>query len=250
MAEISVAVIDNAVVLCALVPEWRQFLARRPPHNPFQTPDWLLTWWSHYGNGKLHGFVLRDGPAVVGVVPAFLHDWQGRRQLTLIGTGISDLLEPVIAPETLDALAAHLRDSPGWDVCDWQDLNRDTPLGALGSLMPDTPCSRISLTGSFGEILAARPHGLRRNLRRYSSKVSRYGEEHFAVSRVNDKESLEALFRLHRARWQQAREWRAIDGNRVRGFLRDVAPLLGHAGMLRLFSLRIGGRTAAVIFGM
>ncbi len=53
-------------------------------------PEWLLTWWWHFGSGRLRVMVFRQMGEVAGVLPCFLHPWNGRRQLTLVGSGITD----------------------------------------------------------------------------------------------------------------------------------------------------------------
>src|SRR5205823_10922824 len=124
---------------------------------PFQTVEWLLTWWSHFGSGRPHVLVFRQADETVGLIPCFLHQWNGRRQLTLMGSGISDDLDPVIerrhVPAVLELLTGHLTETPEWEVCDWQDLSADSPLAALGAATEDTPCSRLALPPNFETFL-------------------------------------------------------------------------------------------------
>ncbi len=160
-----------------LKPAWTALAHSQSYATPFQTSDWLLTWWKHFGGGELRVFVFRNGDQLAGLVPCFLHEWQGRRQLTLLGSGISDYLEPLLAPqyraEILELLSSSLREMPGWDVCDWQDLSSPTALAGLGESQEDTPCSEILITGDWEDFYNARPRGLRRNLRRYAEKARR-----------------------------------------------------------------------------
>src|SRR5579871_3228626 len=94
----AVEVIDNILRLHEFRPEWTRFLCACASATPFQTPEWLLTWWPHFGSGKMHVLVFRRAAQTIGILPAFLHEWHGRRQLTLIGTGLSDYLDPLFAP--------------------------------------------------------------------------------------------------------------------------------------------------------
>lgn len=97
-------VIDTVSHLLEIEPEWFAFARTIPGVTPFQLPQWLLTWWTHFGNGQLHVLVFREKEAIVGIVPCFRHPWNGLRQLTLIGSGISDYLEPVIDAQHCPAI--------------------------------------------------------------------------------------------------------------------------------------------------
>src|SRR5947209_123714 len=98
-------------------------------------PAWLFTWWEHFGSGELRVMVFREDGSVVGVLPLFLHEWNGCRQLSLIGTGISDYLDPLFVsactPRIIERIAQELQSWTDWDICDWQDLSAETPLAVL-----------------------------------------------------------------------------------------------------------------------
>ncbi len=181
-------VIDNLQRLVEIEPEWSSFARTIRGVTPFQLPRWLLTWWAHFGNGQLHVLVFRENDALVGILPSFRHQWNGLRQITLIGSGISDYLDPALEPEHCAAILDHLRNhldaNLDWDVCDWQDLSSNTPLSALSgkfevTTTPDISCSEIRLTGTFEEFRNARPKDLKRNLRRYRKKALRFFTLHF-----------------------------------------------------------------------
>jgi hypothetical protein len=129
--------------------QWSAFVSRLPPETPFQTPEWLITWWEHFGSGCLRVMVFRQDTRIVGVMPLFLHEWNGRRQLTLIGSGMTDYLDPVFEPECIpqivDRLGRELNSSADWDICDWQDLSVNTPLASVGATVEDTRCGVIAI---------------------------------------------------------------------------------------------------------
>ncbi len=249
----TIQVIDNAAGLSDLRPEWTRF-ANTFPATPFQTPEWLLTWWKHFGNGTPHVLVFRNGHEMAGVVPCFLHEWKGRRQLTLIGSGITDYLDPLWDPRqvahTLEALDAHLESRAEWDVCDWQDLSADTPLQALAPTMEDTPCSRVPLEQSFEAFLAGRPKDVRHNLRRNKRRALRAGTVRASASVEADPLLVQSLIDLHGARWRRAGKPGMIEANSASAFLRDVAAALARAGMLVTFALYFKERVAAVILAL
>ncbi len=245
-------IIDDFNNLVELEPAWSFFARTLGDLTPFQLPEWLLTWWRHFGSGQLRVLVFRKGAEIAGVIPCFLHDWQGLRQLTLIGSGISDYLEPPIAPESrsevVDRLQAHLVSNSDWDVCNWQDLSFDTPLRRLASATVDeTECYVLALKGNFEEYWEGRSKSLRQNVRRDKQKAEARAPLSFEVLPTADAESMQALIQLHAARWRKHGEAGMIEANSSAGFLQDVASAFARRDMLRIFVLRFEGQIAAVI---
>jgi hypothetical protein len=66
----------------------------------------------------------------------------GSSQLTLLGSGVSDYLEPLFNREHSAAIMKDIRAClnawSDWNLCDWQDPSHDTPLAALGEPADDT----------------------------------------------------------------------------------------------------------------
>lgn len=213
-------------------------------------PEWLVTWWSHFGSGRLRTLVFREDGQVAGVLPCFLHEWQGRRQLTLLGSGVTDYLDPVLPEGAAAKVREALRQWSDWDLCDWQDLSRHTPLAALGEVRDLVPASAVHLSGGFEEFLAARPKDLRRNLRRYREKAEVIGPVRFEVSESAGGPLLDALVDLHRARWERSGESGMIEANRSAGFVREVAGVFAARGMLRFFTVRFAGQIAAILLAL
>ena len=243
-------VIEDAGGLAEFRLEWSKFLERVPPAFPFQRPEWLLPWWSHFGSGRLRVMVFREAGEVAGVLPLFLHEWKGRRQLTLLGSGITDYLDPLLPSYAVELVGEKLRSWDDWDVCDWQDLSRDTSLGVLGDVRDEMPCSTVELNGSFEDFLAARPKDLRRNVRRYREKAEGMGPVVFEVSDAADAGLLDTLIELHRVRWEKSGESGMIAANRSEGFVREVSGVFAAMGMLRIFTVRFSGRIAAILLAM
>jgi CelD/BcsL family acetyltransferase involved in cellulose biosynthesis len=191
---------------------------------------------------------------MAGIIPCFLHEWNEARQITLIGTGISDYLEPAIKPERADEIVAlirsHLDSTSDWDVCRWQDLSFNTPLKRLASEMTgDSQCTAIPLDGSFEAYWNARAGSLRQNVRRDRAKAEARGKIQFDVTTEASAELLDTLIEMHRARWQRQGQPGMIDANGSAEFLRDVAREFAARDLLRIFSIRFDEKLAAVIFG-
>jgi len=66
---VAVEVIEDAARLCGFRPEWSQFLRKIPAATPFQMPEWLVTWWNHFGSGALRVMAFRHNRELVGVLP-------------------------------------------------------------------------------------------------------------------------------------------------------------------------------------
>jgi len=232
---------------------WSALADLIPYATPFQLPHWQLIWWRHFGSGQLFVFSWWHEHSLVAIVPCFLHHWEGRRQITLIGSGISDYLEPLIHPEhraaVIGGLQSYLQSSHDWDICNWQDLAADTCLSQLkGSLLePDTSCSEVPLTGSFDEYWKKRSKDMRRNVRRYADRARSMGSICFQVVTSADKELLDALIRLHAARWEKHGESGMIAANNSGPFLRDVASAFAARNSLRFFVVRFREHVAALV---
>ncbi len=247
-------IIDDFNDLVGFAPAWSSFARTIDDLTPFQLPEWLLTWWRHFGSGQLRVLVFRHGDLINGVVPCFLHDWQGLRQITLIGSGISDYVEPAISPESCSAVVEHLRaylqSGSDWDLCNWQDLSFNTPLRGLASTVTDeTECYVLHLQGNFEEYWGARSKSLRQNVRRDRQKAELRAPLNFEVLSRADAEAMEALIQLHAARWRKHGQPGMIDRNSSAGFLDDIARGFEKRDMLRIFVLRFEGQIAAVILG-
>ena len=83
----------------SLTAEWSTLVDRCPSATPFQRPEWLLPWWREFGSGDMTVLAFHDEGRLVGLLPAFIHSWQSRRQVTLIGTGVTDYLGLTAEPE-------------------------------------------------------------------------------------------------------------------------------------------------------
>ncbi len=257
----TVELISSLERLFQLQFEWTTLIELLSSTTPFQTPEWQLTWWKHFGSGNLQALALRDVDQLVGLLPIFRHEWEERRQLTLIGSGISDYLDPPILPtsslEVLSELSYILTIDKTWDVCNWQDLCTATPLRLLSDCVElnvqaqaDTVCSAITLNKDFDAYWRERSADHRRNIARYARKAEAEGAVQFSVDNRANPAVLDALIKLHGARWRKQGESGTIAANRSAAFLRDVAEQLSNKDALRLFSLNWKGQTVAVIFGM
>jgi CelD/BcsL family acetyltransferase involved in cellulose biosynthesis len=245
-----------------LRPEWGTLYRNCECPHPFATPEWLLSWWPAFGSGELLAVAARDEDRLVGLAPMFIHPWNGRRQVTFAGNSVSDHLDPLLHPASADAAAAEIAATLAecrerWDVCDLQDLRADSPLaraaggsGLRWEFEEQYWCSSIALPESAEEFHARLPHGLRRNLRRYSGKLARLGTVAFETAEgAAVCDALNCLFDLHRARWEAKENGSGmLAGRAMEVFHRRAAMRLSEAGKARFHVLRLDGRIVAVAY--
>ena len=249
-------IVHEVARLREIEPQWTALVESDPESTPFQFPSWLLSWWAHFGSGLLHVLLFWSGTQLAAVLPCFRHHWKGRCQLTLIGSGITDYLDPPIVPhitgDVVCSLQKHLADWPDWDVCVWQDLSAATPLARLRGAQrhPDIQCSETRLTRSFDVFWEQRSKDLRRNVRRYSQRARDLGAVEFEVSDEATPELLTTLVRLHTLRWKEQGQSGMIAANRSEGFLRAVGPKMAREDRLRFFALRFRRELVAVIMAL
>lgn len=227
----------------ALRPEWSALWERCPSATPFQTPEWLLPWWESFGAGQLAAFALRADGKLAGVAPF----WIDGAVLRLLGAGISDYLDVLIEPEcrraAANALWRRILELP-WQRCEFTDL----PSGSLiletlpphleAAVGPCAVCPVLKLPP------AHRPN-VQRNLRRYGRSLGPLEN----VSPQTLDEYVDALFRLHSARWSDRGEPGVLADPVLQAFHRRAAAGLLATGRLLLCGLRREGSLAAVIYG-
>ena len=239
--------------------QWGALVKELETTTPFHLPSWQLTWWRHFGGGQLRVLAFFEEDTLAGLVPCFRHEWEGGQQLTLIGSGITDFLEPPLRTGSeiavVESLQNYLQSQTDWDLCNWQDLSSNTPLQNLRScealhaqLVEDTLCTAIPLGESFDNYWQTRSNELRRNVRRYTQKAEAEGALQFEVSESPDSTLLDSLIELHSLRWRKRGESGTIAANQSDHFLRDIAAQFAKEEILRLLTLKWMGQVVAIIF--
>lgn len=259
--------VDEATTLAeleALRPEWTALWERAPVATPFQSPEWLIAWWRHFGGEGLWTLALRRGGRLVGLAPLFVRrePETGLRQATMIGRGITDHLDVLLdldaRREGSEAIFAHLaRRRDRWDLCDFRDVPPDSPLldapappGWQDEREVHEVCPALPLPPRAEELAGIIRPGLLEKLRYYRRRAERWGE--VRVDQADERsfdEAFGALLRLHGARWSARGQTGVLDDPTVQSFHREAARGLLARGVLRLYTLRVAGRVAAVYYG-
>jgi CelD/BcsL family acetyltransferase involved in cellulose biosynthesis len=144
-------VIESADEFAKLEPAWWDLWERSPSATPFQSPAWLIPWWTHYHPGELFAVAVRDNDRLVGLAPGYIEDGAFGRRILPLGISVSDchdvLLDPACdgaADALVACVAAH---AARWDSWELEELRPDAaalrlPLfrGAEDHIAPQSTC--------------------------------------------------------------------------------------------------------------
>jgi CelD/BcsL family acetyltransferase involved in cellulose biosynthesis len=247
-----------------LRPDWLELWRCSEKSTPFQSPDWLIPWWKHIGEGKLRTLVLRRNARVVGIVPLYVHvrPQTSLRELFPVGIATTDYLDAIFDGRFASAGAAALFNyleeiQTDWDICDLQQLPPQSPL--LKAPIPEHwrdeisvhgPCPVLSLPSSAAELSTVVSSRLLKELRYASRRLQKLGNVTFEAATASTlEEFLEALLRLHHARWAVRGEPGVLTENGVRMAHYETAARFLDADLLRLYALRLNQKIIAVYYG-
>lgn len=255
-------IVRTTAELERLEPEWQALWQEDRRATPFQSPEWLLPWWSAFGQQGLRAVRILQQGRMTGLLPFYLYGeagygepGSGQRRILLLGAGTSDYLDGVFSPECRpamvgDAVGAVCAEG-GWDSLDILQVRPGSLLAAaLGDLgaarLEAEPCSR--LRASRMEDL---PKKMRRTLANLRNRAERLGAVEMRVADSSCwQERLESLHRLHTLRWESREEGGVVADARVRAWHGKMVPRLLEAGLARLTTLTIGGEAAAALWSI
>ena len=258
----------------ALRHEWTPLLDRCPEATVFQTHEWLFAWWSEIGSrlpGRRPRIVLvrDDSEALIAIAPLMTSFWHGTflRRLSFLGSGVSDYHDLIAAPEAAaDASAAifrYLAGWGGWSLGDFSQLRE----GSLWRSLPPPHASGIAYSDFALEKCPYLPFPMTEGdawaelQKRYSKKMRAHMgyyerklraiyevENDVLVDPADLDDALDALFELHRRRWNKRWLPGVLGGARMQRFHRRVASAFLAKGWLRLHYLVLDGEYQAVLY--
>ncbi|MGO8670831.1 MAG: GNAT family N-acetyltransferase [Capsulimonadaceae bacterium] len=259
-----VSAVHDGQGLAALATEWRDLADACLYSTIFQTYEWNIAWWRHFGGGwkRLHVVVVRnDRNRLVGLAPLMTTPWYipGMRRLAFVGTGGSDYLDFLAAPGleemVVDQVFTELGRGQDWQVADLQQLReggllrRFPPSGMYSYEALQEPCPMLPLTGAWEAVLAGLGKKSRYNIGYYGRTIEKLYEVEFGLAGEPQlADEMGNLFRLHQRRWNKRWLPGVFGTARVQRFHRDVASSLLSRGWLRLFTLRLDGNTEACLY--
>ncbi|HET9729195.1 MAG TPA: hypothetical protein VFR41_07240, partial [Acidimicrobiia bacterium] len=117
----------------SLVDEWRQLQTRCRGATPFQSPDWLIPWWTCFAHGELRVVTVRRDGLLCALLPLLIEPTEAGNRTTLLGTGNTDHLDLLVDHQCRDVATAMVMDTIAQslsanDWCDFEQLAPSSPL--------------------------------------------------------------------------------------------------------------------------
>lgn len=250
----------NEVEIRRLVPEWQALWQRITAAMPFQSPEWLVSWWECFGNSTPVVATARKSDELIAVLPLYFLEEAGCRKLLPIGVSLSDYIDALVDPEPrglANQLLASLVDIPGWHELYIPDLRpsaallaADCPIGLSEERLDSEVCPVLSLPSSVENLRETVPKKTYRDLRQARRRAAAMGE--VSVTRADAAtldELMHEFFRLHENRWQRLAGHGVCSDPIVREFHFGAARRMLDAAMLRLYLLRLGTIPLAAYYG-
>jgi CelD/BcsL family acetyltransferase involved in cellulose biosynthesis len=242
-----------------LEPEWRALWLSLEDATPFQSPDWILPWWQHYGDGELFAFAFWTDHQLAGLAPLYIYADKSdpTRRIFLLGTGNTDyldlIIQPQLRPQCWNSLVKEVSVRRTlWDECNFQRVRHTSPVmqnldsdsGLVGNSTELEPCVVINLCD------ANPAENMLRTTNIYARRLN--SKESFSIEEARPEsldELLSAFEQLHERRWHAKGFSGVLAEERDRNFHREVASGFLRAGRLVLYAMRIDDRIVSVIYG-
>lgn len=256
---------------------WKAMLSQTPGATFFQSLDWLLVYWKHFGGDqRLRVLIGWDGDRPVGILPLVV-----RLEKTRAGT-VRVLTYPLhdwgtfygpIGPDPAAMLRLgleHLGRTPrDWDLMDlrWVD-DEGTDQGRTRETMESVGLAPhrqawdraavVDLAGAWDDYWQSRTGKWRESIRRYHRRLETAGRLEFVRYRPKGTAAgeddprwdlYEACVELARASWQGgSATGSTLCHGSVAAFLRDAHAAAARAGALDLCLLKLDGRPIAFVY--
>jgi CelD/BcsL family acetyltransferase involved in cellulose biosynthesis len=281
MTALTVEKIESLDALLGLEREWRGLESSSRSGLPFHTFDWCLAWWKHLREDKLgirdvlfvRALRSREGE-LVAVAPLMITRRPAVgplciRHLQFFGAdpNITEVRGVLAHPDRqLEAhrvLLAHLRDVSGaWDTLTLSGMPKEGELSDLAKnaypnleWTKETPDFVLTLAPTWEEFKGKLPRNIKESLRKCYNSLKRDGHDYsleVTTTRGEVAAALDRFFFLHQARAELSgtvNHRNVFDASMARRFLTDVCERFADRDALRIFSLKIGDRVAAMRIG-
>ena len=257
--ELRTRVITGLNELHAIAREWRELWASCPNATPFQRPEWLLRWTEIFSPEKLHVIEVRRAQELIALAPLLIYTRDSSRILAFAGGGVSDYLDalvhPAFADEGLAAVFQAVEDLDNeWDIAEFTDLASSSPLLRLPCTLVrevHDACPVLEIARGASELSDFVPPRQLRNLRNARHRTGKLADVSIEKADVANATSfLDALFRLHSARWNSEGMPGVLCGANLRAFHSRVVQDLLPKNIVRLYGMRCSNRFIAVLYAI
>lgn len=264
--------LDTREAFESLRADWGQLLACSASRSVFQTWEWQLACWQHFGDGhRLMLMAVRDSDGtLVGVAPLRVRrDGQllSGRAVTFLGATrvSSDYLDVIAAPGREREVAAAIWEAllaraGDWDFLELSDVLEDSitarhlvPLaerhGCTVNRAVCQECPYFPLPSDVETHWSSIGPAMRASVRRKTRKLESIG---VTFQTVEDPAALpaalETLYDLHSKRWAVRDQSGKLRDSAVHEFHLWIARTLGADGHVRISSLTLGERVLAMLY--
>ena len=97
--------------------DWLALWKRSSTATPFQSPDWVIPWWEHFGTGRLCVLALMKAGELLGLAPLFVNG-EEQSSLRFVGTGNTDYLDVLLddsaSHDSVPALFNYICETRSW----------------------------------------------------------------------------------------------------------------------------------------
>ena len=268
----SVEVLSDDGAFADLEREWDKLLEASDQRVFFLRWSWNRHWWENFKppGSRLYLVTCRDDfGRLVALAPFY---WKPRRTLGIphvrdlcfLGTGVyaqtSEYLNIIVRggyeKQAASALVQFLRGRADWDRLWLREVpSTSTVLSEMMTALGDSavlaPCNRshfIDTTVNWETFVESLSRSTRKHLKRQMRKFNEKYRCRFGRVESEDAldPALDALVRLHQARWQSKDEPGSFVIPGFESLVRDAARSALPAGRLRLWTLELDGKVAAV----
>ena len=263
VASVTMQCVQDVTSFRGLEQEWQRLHARCPDATPFNTWEWLFSWWQAYGGARrLRLLTCRSDGELVGVAPLCVSTENTRlgthcEVLRFVGDGSFDsdylgfLILPAAYARVMEHIAEWLSQDKGWHVMVLSELPDRSPLPGvlrdyaqrlrLRCRIEYRSCGVLDLPRSLEDYLRERQSRFRTKLR---ALLRRLDAGELAFERDCEprelRRKLRSLFALHQRRWHESGEPGVFGAASKRRFYAGFVPRFARRGWLRLYSLRMG----------
>ena len=213
MSDVVVEVVEDSRGFAELEEEWEDLHRQCPQATPFQSWEWLYSWWEYYGEDyELRLITVWHEGLLVGILPLMLERRWGLGRLLFVGTGLSDYLDVIVRAgwedKVLESGVQALKRMECWRIADLQQLRPEA--AAWGNYWWwDGPRTRLRQDSCpvvevrpWGELLASLGSNLRSTVRRALRRAAEDGLQRKVADASSIRQAAERLVALHREAWR------------------------------------------------
>ncbi|HEX7192251.1 MAG TPA: hypothetical protein VF381_11855, partial [Thermoanaerobaculia bacterium] len=176
-----IEIVDTAGGLEQIASEWEELWRGDPNATPFQSPQWLLPWWKHFGSDMPHVIASSSDGALDALAPLYIlrDDDSGESLGLFLGTGNSDYLD-ILGDASRLIEPITLADCQLWDLQQLRPssslLNVALPDGWSDNVEDQEPCPVLPIDNAGEELQNLLSTHARKKLRYFRRCLEREGE--------------------------------------------------------------------------